>query len=482
MQKKIKIYTVFICLAVLVLPGCKKFTDIQPKGKNLLSTVSDLELLLNFNFHSTGNASESQLLYAGSTAFRFLEANILVNDLYPYPDNSLSLISSPSKGLTYALLTYDESIDRKSLAVSDIKYEKMYFIISAICNIVLERADNASGDRQKANQLKAEAFVLRAWFHYLLVNLYSKAYDPATAGTDGGIPYVKDTDIETPNPKSTVAEVYQNILADLDAAFQLNSLPAIPINNERVGKGFAYGVQAKVLLSMRNYAGALQAADAGLAINSAIEDHRNFLPPVGNRTINRKSIDAPDNFFYASITTTHPFDQIPSLELLNNIYEPGNIIRDSTPTYNVARGPAISGIAGTKTFFSATYAVNTAGITTMDLYLTRAECLARTSRVSEAMTIINFIRERRIKPYVPLTATAEAQAMTHLMRTARIEYLFTPKNYLNMKRWNTEPAYQQTISKTINGVTYQLKPDSKLWIFPFPQSGTNYNPHLTQNY
>ncbi len=476
------LYALFVCVGMLSVPACKKFTDIQPKGKNLLNTVNDLDLLLNFNYHSTGNATESQLLYAGSTAFRFLENNILVNDLYPYPDNSLSLISSPAKGLTYALLTYDESIDRKSLAVSDIKYEKMYFIISAICNIVLDRADIASGDRQKASQIKAEALVLRAWFHYLLVNLYAKAYDPATVATDGGIPYVTDTDIEAPNAKSTVAEVYQKILADLDAAFQLNALPNVPVNNERAGKGFAYGVKAKVLLSMRDYAGALQAADAGLAINSSIDDHRNFLPPVGNRTISKKTIDAPDNLFYATITTTHPFDQIPSLELLNNVYEPGNIIRDSTATYNVSRGPAISGIAGTKTFFSATWSVNTAGITTMDLYLTRAECLARTTKVNEAMTVINFIRERRMKPYVALTATTEAQAMAYLARTSRIEYLFTPKNYLDIKRWNTEAAYKQTISKTINGITYQLKPDSKLWIFPFPQSATNYNPLLTQNY
>ncbi len=56
-------------------------------------------------------------------------------------------------------------------------------------------------------------------------------------------------------------------------------------------------------------------------------------------------------------------------------------------------------------------------------------------------------------------------------------------NYLDRKRWNTENAYRKDIVHDCgNGLVYTLKPDSKLWISPFPKTATNYNQSLTQNF
>ena len=52
----------------------------------------------------------------------------------------------------------------------------------------------------------------------------------------------------------------------------------------------------------------------------------------------------------------------------------------------------------------------------------------------------------------------------------------------NMKRWNSEEDYKQTITRTVNGKTYTLRLDSPMWVFPFPANAVNYNPSLTQNY
>ena len=61
--------------------------------------------------------------------------------------------------------------------------------------------------------------------------LYAKAYNPATAATDGGVPYMlEDFPINELAEKKTVQEVYDLILSDLDAAFALNSLPDTPAN------------------------------------------------------------------------------------------------------------------------------------------------------------------------------------------------------------------------------------------------------------
>lgn len=87
--------------------------------------------------------------------------------------------------------------------------------------------------------------------------------------------------------QSTVAEVYENILADLETALELNSLPDKPINTMRVGKAFAYAVKAKALMSMLKFPEALEAAEASLAINDFIYDQRQLtrrrLRPAAHR-------------------------------------------------------------------------------------------------------------------------------------------------------------------------------------------------------
>ena len=42
---------IFVILTTcLLLASCAEFTELQPKGMNLLSTVDELELLLNAEF------------------------------------------------------------------------------------------------------------------------------------------------------------------------------------------------------------------------------------------------------------------------------------------------------------------------------------------------------------------------------------------------------------------------------------------------
>jgi hypothetical protein len=483
-MKKILFYSTLVYSLVFLLPGCTKFTEITPKGSNILGRVSDLDLILNYNFSYNSNVSPTSL--AGTTSagegFNPMDCEELVDDLYPVALNVTTLLSGSTKDLNFTLITYNESIDRKNLAISDAKYEKLYFIINNVANVVIKNADIAVGDRAKANQLKAEAFIIRAYMHYLLVNFYAKAYNPASAATDGGIPYVKEDNlISVSNQKSTVGEVYTNIVADIDAAFALNSLPVTPVNNMRVGQAFAYGVRAQVLLAMRNYTGALAAANASLNINSTVIDNNTFAP-VGTFTFAKPILTSPDNLFYASYKGLPTLNTI-SPDVLANYFEKGNVINDYIKPYYSAPF-TISGVTGAQLWYTAPFAANSAGLTTSDTYLIKAECLARTQNVSGAMDIINMIRKKRIvaSVYAPQTATTEAQAIAYLKITAHVENLFTFKTYLNMKRWNTEDAYKETITRTVNGATYQLKPESPLWIFPFPQSGTAYNANLTQNY
>lgn len=61
-------YTFFFVLLAL-LAGCENFTDVKPKGKNILDKVTDLDQLLNYQYSEAG--------------FEAREAYILVNDMLP---------------------------------------------------------------------------------------------------------------------------------------------------------------------------------------------------------------------------------------------------------------------------------------------------------------------------------------------------------------------------------------------------------------
>lgn len=472
---KKRIYILFAFISGLFVISCDDYTDITPKGKNLLETVDELEYLLNYNF-TTSNAFYLQNLY------------ILDNDMYEPFENQVSIVSG-DKDMGYILTTYDESIDRAELTKTDPAYQQLYGIISARLNVLLDLIDKAEGDPNKANQLKAESLVLRAYLHFILVNIYAKAYNPETADTDGGIAYMNKTDYENNPVKNTVAEVYGKMLRDIDEALSLDILPDIPTNYLRVGKGFAYGAKARILISMRDYQGALEAAETALTYNNHLEDHRPF---IQTGLAVRDAVTSADNLFCASNSLSLPTFYIASWEIYNNYFQEGNIFKYYTDAYSYTVGEdnyseiygTSEGVPGTRAFIDYDYQQNASGLTTSDLYFVKAECLIRTNNIQEGMDILNYVSERRIHPdfYTQLIAVTEAQAMEHLKRLSRLEFLFTWRNFANLKRWNTEDTYKETITRTINGITYSLYPESPLWIFPFPKSVTDYNPNMTQNY
>lgn len=450
-------------ILALLTTACGKFTDVDPKGQNLLGKVSDLDQLLNFQF-AGGNAE-----------LEMNNATVLINDLYIRGRNVPNFVNDTVKTLIPVLLKWDETGDRAKLTLSDVQYEYFYSIIGKVANPVLLMADAASGDRATATRFKAEAYVLRAYFHYLAVNFFAKAYNPATAATDGGVPYVKEHDLlSVPNHKYTVQEVYDFILEDLQAAHDLNVLPDRPVNPMRVGKAFAHAVEAKARMSMHDFPGAEAAANAALTIRNTVEDHHDNLVAG---TFTRLEMESPEDYFYGGSVQLALTALTPELSAT---FEPGSIFYNKIAKVN-AYGPAFYGLP-IDVLLANTAFLNPGGLSTVDMYLILAECKIRSNDVSGAMTVLNDLRAKRVDPYAPLAAANVTEAFAILKRVSRAEGWFGPRNFINLKRWNTEDDYKATIRKTLLGVDYELRPDSPLWIFPFPANATAYNPNLTQNY
>lgn len=477
------IYTI-VTACLLGLGACKQFTDIQPKGQNILNRVEDLELVLNREYYQSG--------------LSLTDAKVLVNDMLPHATNIPSLMTGQENSINKVLFTWNEEANRAGLTEVDYVYTDLYGLIGTVANPVILNADDAAGDRAQAKRLKAEALTLRAYLHYLLVNYYAKAYDPATAAADGGIPYARENDLlSVPNLQYTVGEVYDFILADLDEAFALNSLFDEGINKMRVGKSFACAAKAMVLMSKKDYTGALEAARASLAINDAVDDHNLMLDWVED------FITEEEVLAFVRPTMSSPEDLMFNIRdmafsaftpEMTACFEPGSVLLNyyERDPYGIF-GDMFYGLDIEIWMLAENTRFTTCFPTTVDMHLTVAECLIRTGDIPGAMEILNTIRRNRIleDEYEEATASNAAQAIAVLKRVWRSENAVTGKNFLHMKRWNTEEDYRETLHKTVtyagdDGVEvtkeYSLRPDSPLWIFPFPQDAMKYNTNLKQNY
>lgn len=498
----------FIMTLWAILAACEDKLDITPKGKTVLGGVDELETLLNQEY-SLGSMTD---------------LTIVCNESYGSFSSVVTTLTTPNT-LAYAYLAYDESINRALLTTTSDIYENIYKYINYM-NVVLNKIDDAEGDDFKKVRLTAEARVMRAYFHWLLVNIYAGQYDEATAETAGGIAYVTDLNVEKEKTKLSVAEVYRLILEDCSEE-NIAKLPDLAPDVCRAGKAWGYAVRAKVFMQMKKYPEALACALKSIEYKNILEDRSVILANSGAWNVERTD---PNNLLFMNNHMIAPLGEILSIETAA-LFEEGDYVRDYSDwmggfdfggdddwddeeygdeeysngddgdeeeielpldknpqsVWNSPFGEMDSGITGALEFYSFFVWENIWGITVDRMYYTAAECYIRTGNIDKGLHLVDEVRRLRIHPENFTSfegkATTEEEAMALMQPAKWIECLGTYENYFDCKRWNSEPKYRRTITREIPGFgTYTLSPESSLWVFPFPNNAVRYNPSLTQNY
>lgn len=473
-------------LSFVLLPfmtSCSDFTELEPKGMNLLSSATELELLLNRE-------------YASSSISIDLKA-MSVDCIYA-TGNVLTAISQPNKTRDVMIWTWDDgNMDKMAeLTSTDYDYADWYGIIGKVCNPIMLRIDESSGDERFRKQLKAEALTLRAYFHFLVVNKFAKAYNPSTAGNDPGVIYLTEKeDIAVPQPQKTVAEVYDLILTDINAAIDLNALPEIPVSSMRVCKATAYAVKALVLQNMQRWDETEAAAKQSMSANGTITNfyeakytgtEKGLILGRSYPTIIRPRSGCEEDLFdYHKQVVLCSFNA----EVLKQM-EKGHCFHDrmgyQDMLYDYIRTGAFTGLTGWYMTFNTSSYVNFAGLRTSQMYLVVAEAELHKQNVREAMKYVDKVREKRISPenYEPLegTVTAVNEAIERYRRAAIDENICSIFAFVNYKRWNQISGWEKTYTRTMGDKTYELRPNSPMWIFPFPNNVMSANPNIKQNY
>ncbi|MCR4593216.1 MAG: RagB/SusD family nutrient uptake outer membrane protein [Bacteroidaceae bacterium] len=499
-MKKNRLYIAILMAAALAATSCSDFTDIKPKGKNLLSTTDELELLFNNDI----DISLSDVYNIGGS---------VINTSRQIPAD----LAMPNKERSTLLWSYSDSpadIQRiQQLTSSDSYYSSCYKWVGRICNPVINNASMASGSEQKKAALVAEAKALRSYAHFLLVNKFAKAYNPATASTDGGVIYMtEDKSIDEIYAPSTVAKVYEQCLKDVNDAINSGALPEVQPTKTRFNLPAAYALKANILMCMQQYTEAAEAAEAALKLEGGLDDYYANVrqEPRWLEYIHRMPDDKYDCFTSEYLESVENYFVVPNY-LLNLWSEPdfenqiepqyghyflnprikeqykgfyeilaGGMTDQSTNMIGLRGWDSPDNMPGMMEYH------NVAGFATPQMYILLAECYVRNGDIDKGMDQLDHLRQFRLPAdtYAPLkgTVTNETTAIERIKQTSLGENIWTVWNFIQRKRWNVQPEWQTTLTHDFgdNGI-HTLSPTSDLWVFPFPLSVIQGNPNVHYN-
>lgn len=489
-NKTFKSVVSFLPVLSLLLASCSDFTDIKPKGKNLLSTTDDINLLFNQEYYVR---AADMMNVGGSSVYAYSSVPALIN------------VDNPSK-TAYQIKFADSEADMvryEILSKADGYYTGYYSYIGTVANPALAQLKTATGGVAAKNALKAEALTLRAYAHYMLLQKFAKAYNPATATSDPAIAYMtEDAELGTQQPKKTVQEAYELCLKDIDEAIELNAMPKAAASVYRLNRAAMYAVKALVCLSMQRYADAEEAAKDALAENGSLYDYYvNATTEVSEGGVPYKQsiVDAeenPETYFDMPQQVYYTWVQ-PEVAAK---FEDGYATYSLFPTMNkqykdVAKvDPSLAiwdnygeqlGLAGWDTGNDFQHYISISGLCSPMMYLVLAECELKNGSVDNAMGYLDLLRAKRLDPagFKPLKGrvTSRAEAIDCFKNDYLAEFIWTAWTFVGRKRWNVDPEWRETLTRTIEGTTYTLLPTSGLWVFPFPSNVREANPYMTSN-
>ena len=476
------IYHIAILSAVIASTvSCDNYIDITPKGKITVDSVSQYYQLIVDPLRS---------YYPSSFIF-------LSDDQWALESDIIGKEWTSHDGINF---TFNEAADRTIIGDNNL-YENMYKNILR-SNLIIDNVDDAEGDPSLKTLAKAEARVFRAFDHFLAVNTYAKAYDPATAATDGGVCIVDHYDLEATPEKSTVAQVYAFIIHELEESVGL--LQENPVNIYHPNKAFGYALLAKVYLFHRDWEKAKTAAETAFASNSTLVDYNEIKNAGGLSRLTKYSKDGnPEVLSYHWMAGWGSGEEVCMLHYGMMSPELKDLFESNDLRYSIFFRIEPSSMIGYFDYGSGApiwlrannnidrFTYMSIGLRTAEVYLILAEANARLGDLPTATNFVNQLRAKRLSgsSAIPQPAT-QKDMMDQIILERRKELLFGFNRFFDLKRFNLETEYQKTIVRKFPLVnitpehpqqTYTLRPNSPLYIIPFPRTATDRNSNLTQN-
>ena len=270
------------------------------------------------------------------------------------------------------------------------------------CNFVLEKVgEYASQNPEKSDMLKGEAYGIRAWIYFELVNIFAQSYNYTTDGSHPGIVLFTSSDWTEPaERRNTVNEVYVQIISDLRNAIQF--LPAVKTTTLLMNRDAARALLAKVYLFKGDYS---SAKELSVTVNKSVPIMiANYPAKLFTPEETEAIFQMPPGVSAAGYLTSFPnyyFRKIIQFKATSDIAvllaKNANDLRKSWITmatdgsWNITKYP--SGGSSDATFDKENAYYQTI-LRSSETYLIAAECYARLNNRDSALYYLNAIQKR----------------------------------------------------------------------------------------
>ncbi|MBS7563804.1 RagB/SusD family nutrient uptake outer membrane protein [Mucilaginibacter sp. Bleaf8] len=440
---------IYIIPMFFAITSCKKFLEVQPEQQ-----IDESVAITN-----AGSAA---------TAVNGLY-NTFGNDNY-YGSNfpALSYLSGGDIQWTGSQQAPQEVVGHKLTAdngyVSSAWAQIYKTILSA--NYILEAVPKVNDQLLTTtlrNQYLGEAYFLRAFSYFDLVRGW------------GGVPLIL-TPTHTPTNhagigRSSVADVYAQILKDLDAAE-----PILPntVNRNRATQKTVWALRARVYLYQQQWALAEQYATKVIGETS----NYTLLKPYSAFFANN-AVATNESVFEIAYSTSfkngHSNWWLPPalggrrewaptavlVNLLNDATVGGNrnaLIGQTAPPGNLWYG---------KLYYRNPVGTDPAYVIRIaEMYLIRAEARAQQNNLTGALADLNAVQDRA--GLQPSTAATQSNILLAIEAERRVEFPFEADRWFNLVRTNRVAA--------VLGIT-----DTRKYLFPIPTAEIVANPSIIQN-
>ncbi|GAA4232674.1 RagB/SusD family nutrient uptake outer membrane protein [Postechiella marina] len=371
-------------------------------------------------------------------------------------------------------------------------YNSSYDIINQ-SNLILEYVETLTNiSETERNQIKAEALTIRAYAHFLLVNVYAQHYSFTTNASHTGIVYNKTTLTNgiTYPARETVKNTYAFIIDDLINAldyysdFVLLNGPTYSYFN----KTNTQALLARVYIYKGDWQNAYDAAN-NVILNSGIT-----LTPSENYISEWEKPDLPISeillefsiprdtggnvggsmsSFFGFTSTSNYADYVASVDLIN-LYETNDLRSQLFLEENLST-LVDSELENVPYNFTKKFQDNPGyvGIRLSEMYLIRAEASLGLELFEDCKNDINIIRNRANATLLDSTDNLE----TALLLERRKELCFEGQYLFDLARNKKDLIKNQGCISTTCTLNY---PSGK-YILPIPESNLDLNENLTQN-
>lgn len=454
-------------IALMVSTGCNKELELEPK--DALSTQTALSTIGGINAAVVGMyANMRNVDYYGRSLFVY--GDLSSDNVYLAKTNSNRYISTFQRN--YA------AVDADILNM----WTQIYSTISR-ANNVINAVDNVTAEAGEKDLAKGQALFVRGLAYFDLVRIFAKPYNQGN-GTQPGVPVVLTSDVTAKPGRNTVAEVYTQIIEDL------NNAKTLLASTSATTKVTATKYAASALLSrVYLYKGDNTNAISEANIVTSAADLK--LTPAGDLATFYTTVENEEEIFSLRFLTTESLGS----DNLGNIYlKPGygdiRVSPDLVAVFDKNKDARYTDFIKPFSTSAAEFQNNkfTGQEGSLGLYspkilrlaevvLNRAEAHAKAGQSAEALADLNEIRTSR-----GLTAAGNLSGdalIGAILEERRREFMFEGQRYFDLIRnslpvarnYCNQPTEVQTPSCTLNA-------DDPKAIAPIPQAEIDANPGL----